>query len=41
MDEENNTEETISQNKLIGQIRVKPTEVAEYIDIDFVLTSQV
>ena len=41
MDFENNTEETIAQNQLIGSIRVKPVEVAEFIDIDFVLTSQV
>ena len=41
MDSENNTEETIAQNMLIGSVRVKPTEVAEFIDIDFVLTSQV
>lgn len=41
MDSENNTEETIAQNQLIGSVRIKPTEVAEFIDIDFVLTSQV
>jgi len=41
MDEENNTEATIAENYLIGQISVKPTEVAEFIDIDFVLTSEV
>ena len=41
MDRENNTEETISQNMLIGSVRIKPVEVAEFIDIDFVLTSQV
>lgn len=41
MDGENNTEETISQNMLIGSVRIKPVEVAEFIDIDFVLTSQV
>ena len=41
MDSENNTEETISQNMLIGSVRIKPVEVAEFIDIDFVLTSQV
>lgn len=41
MDAENNTEETISQNMLIGSVRIKPVEVAEFIDIDFVLTSQV
>ena len=41
MDSENNTDETISQNQLIGSVRIKPVEVAEFIDIDFVLTSQV
>ena len=41
MDDENNTEATIAQNYLIGQVRIKPTEVAEFIDIDFVLTSEV
>lgn len=41
MDDENNTPETIAENKLIGNIRIKPTEVAEFIDIDFVLTSEV
>ena len=41
MDEENNTEATIAENYLIGQVSVKPTEVAEFIDIDFVLTSEV
>ncbi|MBO7615049.1 MAG: hypothetical protein J6T15_05075 [Bacilli bacterium] len=41
MDDENNTEATIAENRLIGQIRIKPTEVAEFIDIDFVLTSEV
>ena len=41
MDNENNTEATIAENKLIGQVRIKPTEVAEFIDIDFVLTSEV
>lgn len=41
MDAENNTPATIAENKLIGNIKVKPTEVAEFIDIDFVLTSEV
>ena len=41
MDEENNTEATIAENYLIGQVSIKPTEVAEFIDIDFVLTSEV
>ena len=41
MDNENNTEATIAENYLIGQVSVKPTEVAEFIDIDFVLTSEV
>lgn len=41
MDDENNTEATIAENYLIGQVRIRPTEVAEFIDIDFVLTSEV
>lgn len=41
MDDENNTEATIAENYLIGQVSVRPTEVAEFIDIDFVLTSEV
>lgn len=41
MDEENNTEATIAENYLIGQVSIRPTEVAEFIDIDFVLTSEV
>lgn len=41
MDNENNTEATIAQNMLIGLVSIKPTEVAEFIDIDFVLTSEI
>ena len=41
MDDENNTEATMAENYLIGQVRIRPTEVAEFIDIDFVLTSEV
>lgn len=41
MDSENNTEATIQANQLIGLVRIKPTEVAEFIDIDFVLTSNI
>lgn len=41
MDNENNTDATIAENYLIGQVSVRPTEVAEFIDIDFVLTSEV
>ena len=41
MDGENNTAETIAENCLIGSVRIKPVEVAEFIDIDFVLTSEV
>lgn len=41
MDDENNTEATIAENYLIGQVSVRPTEVAEFIDINFVLTSEV
>lgn len=41
MDKTLNTAETIAQNKLIGQIRIKPLEVAEFIDIDLIVTDQV
>ena len=41
MDNENNTEATIAENYLIGQVSIRPTEVAEFIDIDFILTSEV
>lgn len=41
MDSENNTAETIAQNKLIGSVRIKPVEVAEFIEINFVLTSEI
>lgn len=41
MDSDNNTEATIAENYLIGLVSVRPTEVAEFIDIDFVLTSEV
>lgn len=41
MDSDNNTEETIRKNQLIGLVRIKPTEVAEFIDIDFVITDEV
>ena len=41
MDSENNTEATIAENKLIGQVSIRPTEVAEFIDIDFILTSDI
>lgn len=41
MDSSLNTAETIAQNKLIGQVRIKPLEVAEFIDIDLVITDQV
>lgn len=41
MDSTLNTAETIAQNKLIGQVRIKPLEVAEFIDIDLIITDQV
>lgn len=41
MDETINTEETIRQNKLIGIVRVKPLEAAEFIEINFVITDNV
>ena len=41
MDNENNTPATIANNYLIGQVSIRPVEVAEFIDIDFILTSEV
>lgn len=41
MDSTLNTAETIAQNKLIGQVRIKPLEVAEFIDIDLIITDEV
>lgn len=41
MDSTLNTDETKAQNKLIGQVRIKPLEVAEFIDIDLVITDKV
>ena len=41
MDDTLNTEETKRQNKLIGAIRFKPLEAAEYIEIEFVVTDDV
>ena len=41
MDSENNTPATIANNQLIGQVSIQPVEVAEFIDIDFILTSEV
>ena len=41
MDETINTEETIRQNKLIGIVRVRPLEAAEFIEINFVITDDV
>ena len=41
MDSSNNTEETIAKNELHALIRIKPLEVAEFIDIDLVITDQV
>lgn len=38
MDDTINTEETIAKNQLNGIIRLKPQEVAEYIDIDLTIT---
>jgi len=38
MDDTINTDETIAKNQLNGIIRLKPQEVAEYIDIDLVIT---
>ena len=41
MDSSNNTEETIAKNELHALVRIKPLEVAEFIDIDLVITDQV
>lgn len=41
MDDTLNTEETKKQNKLIGAVRLKPLEAAEYIEINFVVTDDV
>ena len=41
MDDTLNTEETKRQNKLIGVVRLKPLEAAEFIEINFVVTDEV
>lgn len=41
MDGTNNTAETIAKNELHARVRIKPLEVAEFIDIDLVITDQV
>lgn len=41
MDDTINTEETKRENKLIGIVRFKPLEAAEYIEISFVVTDDV
>ena len=41
MDDTINTEETKKANKLIGIVRFKPLEAAEYIEIEFVVTDNV
>ena len=41
MDDTLNTDETKAENKLIGLVRFKPLEAAEYIEISFVVTDQV
>ena len=35
MDETNNTSDTIDRNTLVGKIQLKPTKVAEFIDLSF------
>lgn len=35
MDDSNNTPDTIDRNMLIGKIQIKPTRVAEFIDLTF------
>lgn len=41
MDDTLNTEETKKANKLIGVVKFKPLEAAEYIEINFVVTDSV
>lgn len=41
MDDTLNTDETKAENKLIGKVRFKPLEAAEYIEINFVVTDEV
>ena len=41
MDDTLNTEETKKANKLIGLVRFKPLEAAEFIEINFVVTDSV
>lgn len=41
MDDTLNTEETKAQNKLIGIVRLKPLEAAEFIEINFVVTDDI
>lgn len=41
MDDTLNTEETKAQNKLIGIVRLKPLEAAEFIEINFVITDDI
>ena len=38
MDDTINTDATIANNQLNGIVRLKPQEVAEYIDIDLTIT---
>lgn len=41
MDDTINTDETKAQNKLIGIVRLKPLEAAEFIEINFTITDNV
>lgn len=41
MDDTLNTPETKKANKLIGQIKVRPLEAAEYIEVNFIVTDTV
>ena len=41
IDATNNTDETIAKNEMHASIRVKPTEVAEYIKINLTVTDTV
>ena len=41
MDSTINTAQTIAANQLNGIIRIKPQEVAEFVNIDFIITDTI
>jgi len=41
MDDTLNTPETKKENKLIGQVKIRPLEAAEYIEVNFIVTDTV